>query len=50
MADDGEAVLAGQLLRSARSVLVIDWPGRDVPESLAWALYLVDVVAAIRRR
>jgi predicted enzyme related to lactoylglutathione lyase len=37
MTDDGEAILAGQLLRSARSVLVIDWPSRDVPESLAQA-------------
>ena len=26
-----------ELLRSARSVLVIDWPSRDVPDSLALA-------------
>jgi predicted CoA-binding protein len=35
---DGEAE---ELLRTARSVLVIDWPSRDVPESLVRAGYLV---------
>ena len=34
---------AVQSLRDARSVLVIDWPSRDVPESLARAGYQVIV-------
>jgi len=38
--DNGEAVA---LLKAAHSVLVIDWPSRDVPESLARAGYEVIV-------
>lgn len=37
MAGGGEAARGGELLSFARSVLVIDWPSRDVPESLARA-------------
>ena len=40
MTDNGEAVA---LLKAAHSVLVIDWPSRDVPESLARAGYEVIV-------
>jgi hypothetical protein len=35
--------VAGDLLRTARSVLVIDWPSRDVPELLARAGFEVTV-------
>ena len=32
-----------QVLRDARSILVIDWPSRDVPDSLARAGFEVTV-------
>ena len=34
---------AARILAEARSVLVIDWPSRDVPASLALAGYMVFV-------
>jgi predicted CoA-binding protein len=36
-------VLVEEILRKARSVLVVDWPSRDVPDTLAGAGYEVHV-------
>jgi len=32
---------AGQILRETRSILLVDWPSKDVPETLARAGYTV---------
>lgn len=32
-----------EILRAARGVLVVDWPSRDVPDTLAWTGYEVCV-------
>jgi hypothetical protein len=38
---------AAAVLRSAHSVLVIDWPSRDVPDGLAY-VHGVDIAQAAR--
>jgi len=43
MAEEGNVATAEEILRQARTVLVIDWPSRDVPDTLARAGFTVVV-------